>query len=481
MSKASSSYSPNNNNLLNCKLAHLPLRPSSLSLLKRHGFVTTSDVYDSSSSSSSSNGLLSSGGISNLACELEISSKDALSLLREVRNAHSYVSNGDDNKPSQSSSDSSNHNNYHPQDTTTTTTTIGETTNTATSLTAAQILKSRLHPQTIPTNETSNNTYGKHQHQQNHHQYYHHYRPIVSFVQSIDTLLGGGFHPGELTEVCGPPGCGKTQLCIQLCVDANLPKEFGGVHGRAAYIDTEGSFTPERCMDMAKAMVQHVHATAKRRSSTVPTWFTTSYILNGIDVFRVFDETSQTATIHSLPNYFKQLQQRGERPVKMLIIDSIAFHYRSSDSDYKVRTKSLTIMAEFLNNLASTFNLSIVVVNQMTTRIISNESTTTTADNHNIKHIPALGESWAHATTTRLLISPAYKHDNDNNNDNQSYNEGHGKKLICRLVKSTHKPAGIAHFSITQNGIRDCIQNLDTTTVYNSSSQGASKRTKIIS
>ena len=34
----------------------------------------------------------------------------------------------------------------------------------------------------------------------------------MTFVDELDQILGGGVACGELTEICGPPGCGKTQL-----------------------------------------------------------------------------------------------------------------------------------------------------------------------------------------------------------------------------------------------------------------------------
>jgi RecA/RadA recombinase len=39
---------------------------------------------------------------------------------------------------------------------------------------------------------------------------------------------------------------GKTQLCHTLCVTSQLPTSMGGGNGKAAYIDTEGTFRPER-------------------------------------------------------------------------------------------------------------------------------------------------------------------------------------------------------------------------------------------
>ena len=65
-------------------------------------------------------------------------------------------------------------------------------------------------------------------------------KPIITYSRSMDTMLGGGVCIGQLTEFCGPPGVGKTQICIQLCIDVQLPRLLNGVEGEAVYIDTEG-------------------------------------------------------------------------------------------------------------------------------------------------------------------------------------------------------------------------------------------------
>lgn len=36
--------------------------------------------------------------------------------------------------------------------------------------------------------------------------------PIVTFCAEIDNMLGGGVFPGKITEFCGAPGVGKTQM-----------------------------------------------------------------------------------------------------------------------------------------------------------------------------------------------------------------------------------------------------------------------------
>jgi RAD51-like protein 2 len=68
-------------------------------------------------------------------------------------------------------------------------------------------------------------------------------RPIITYSKAMDTVLGGGVVCGQLTEFCGPPGVGKTQICIQLAVDVQLPPHIAGLGGEAVYIDTEGRYT----------------------------------------------------------------------------------------------------------------------------------------------------------------------------------------------------------------------------------------------
>lgn len=57
---------------------------------------------------------------------------------------------------------------------------------------------------------------------------------MTTYCESLDALLAGGIEPGIITEVFGPAGSGKTNLCIQLARGR-----------RAALIDTEG-VSPDR-------------------------------------------------------------------------------------------------------------------------------------------------------------------------------------------------------------------------------------------
>jgi RAD51-like protein 2 len=294
-------------------------------------------------------------------------------------------------------------------------------------------------------------------------------RQIVSFCQPIDRLLGGGLPLSELTEIVGLPGSGKTQLAMQLCVDARLPARQGGVEGCAVVIDSEGSWGgagAERLHNMAGALVDHVALNVRRRADAkrarememgapdpsteeplLPEWFTPESIMEGIHIFRVHDEAAQTATTYSLPRFLMEQEEKGI-PVKIIVIDSLAFHYRATASANRIgrnknnsvaHTYNLTRMATFLSQLASEFEVAVLVMNHMTTRLDRSSG--------NMKIVPALGESWAHSVTSRILIDFYRRVGKD-------VVEGMEEARTCTLVKSPHKPPGTALFIITEKGIR---------------------------
>ena len=56
----------------------------------------------------------------------------------------------------------------------------------------------------------------------------------------------------SISEIYGEFRCGKTQICHTMAVVAQLPKEMGGAEGKVAWIDTEGTFRPERIVQIAE-------------------------------------------------------------------------------------------------------------------------------------------------------------------------------------------------------------------------------------
>lgn len=65
-------------------------------------------------------------------------------------------------------------------------------------------------------------------------------------------MLIGGVETGSITEIFGEFRTGKTQLCHTLAVTCQLPIDHGGGEGKCLYIDTEGTFRPERLLATAE-------------------------------------------------------------------------------------------------------------------------------------------------------------------------------------------------------------------------------------
>ena len=221
--------------------------------------------------------------------------------------------------------------------------------------------------------------------------------PIYTFCLELDDLLGGGVATGEITELCGCPGIGKTQTGIQLCCSVQIPAPFGGHDGQAVYVDTEGSFMAERAADVAAATVEHLGAIARaspedQGMADAMASFTVERVLERIHLFRCHEVTELLAVLETLPAYC------ARRGVKLVVIDSVAFHFRQDFRDMALRTTILAKMTNRLMDLATRQDLAVVTVNQVTVK----------PDPSGVggaRLVPALGESYAHACTTRVILS----------------------------------------------------------------------------
>eukprot|EP00277_Geminigera_cryophila_P017429 CAMPEP_0179449188 /NCGR_PEP_ID=MMETSP0799-20121207/33171_1 /TAXON_ID=46947 /ORGANISM="Geminigera cryophila, Strain CCMP2564" /LENGTH=359 /DNA_ID=CAMNT_0021242055 /DNA_START=81 /DNA_END=1160 /DNA_ORIENTATION=+ len=251
---------------------------------------------------------------------------------------------------------------------------------------------------------------------------------VITFCADMDNMLGGGVAMGEVTEFCGAPGIGKTQLGIQLAVDVHLPGAFGGAQGEAVYIDTEGSFMEERAKDIASAFVGHVHKmgaqTERNERDEHTSNLSVESILSSIYVYRVHDYVEQIAVVACLDKFLD-----AHPLVKLVVMDSVAFQFRTDFKDYAMRSRLLTASAQRLTQLAIERKIAVVLINQVTTKIEKGPSSSSFL-------APALGETWAHACTSRVML----------------YWE-HGQRF-ARLYKSPSRKTDTVAYSVLQEGIR---------------------------
>ncbi|CAN6825283.1 unnamed protein product [Brassica oleracea] len=248
---------------------------------------------------------------------------------------------------------------------------------------------------------------------------------ITTSCSDLDKILGGGISCRDVTEIGGVPGIGKTQIGIQLSVNVQIPREFGGLGGKAIYIDTEGSFMVERALQIAEACVEdmeeytgymHKHFEASQVQMKPRD------ILENIFYFRVCSYTEQIALVNHLDKFISE-----NKDVKVVIVDSITFHFRQDFDDLAQRTRVLSEMALKFMKLAKKFSLAVVLLNQVTTKYTEGS----------FQLALALGDSWSHSCTNRVILY------------------WNGDERYAYIDKSPSLPSASASYTVTSRGLRN--------------------------
>ncbi|KAJ1531595.1 hypothetical protein ONE63_000267 [Megalurothrips usitatus] len=254
---------------------------------------------------------------------------------------------------------------------------------------------------------------------------------IVTWSKNIDSMLGGGVALQTITELCGAPGSGKTQLSLQICVDVQIPECFGGIGGEAVFIDTSSNFCPRRVREMADSCSNHCQILSESLDSDQrkhSKHFTSNSIMNGIHVVSIHGITQLIAAVKLLP---QALEQHSK--IKLIVIDSLAFPFNCGESCNTLnRTSYVYRILSDLQTLAVKKCLAVVVTNQLTTRIVKSINTKSELS-------PALGESMGHRVNCRLLLGRIP-----------------GGDVAAILLKGNNQSSSSAKFKITKAGIRDC-------------------------
>lgn len=87
-------------------------------------------------------------------------------------------------------------------------------------------------------------------------------------VKELDLVMEGGLVPGLITQIYAEGGLGKTQWAKTIATIATQPIEDGGFDTNVLYIDTEGTFRPNRVKQIAEARGYDVGKTLSR----IHTW-----------------------------------------------------------------------------------------------------------------------------------------------------------------------------------------------------------------
>ncbi len=122
--------------------------------------------------------------------------------------------------------------------------------------------------------------------------------------KALDALLGGGIHTGMITDVYGESGSGKSQLCFTLC--ANCAKDAVST----LFIDTAGTFRPERIIEISGSQLSLEKITYVRALTTIDQLNATKKILEVRPTLVVVDSlTSLYSTEYSGPQRHRALMK----------------------------------------------------------------------------------------------------------------------------------------------------------------------------
>ncbi|XP_076937180.1 meiotic recombination protein DMC1 homolog isoform X3 [Bidens hawaiensis] len=243
---------------------------------------------------------------------------------------------------------------------------------------------------------------------------------ITTGSQALDELLGGGIETLQITEAFGEFRSGKTQLAHTLCVTTQLPTNMKGGNGKVAYIDTEGTFRPDRIVPIAERFGMDAGA-----------------VLDNIIYARAYTYEHQYNLLLGLA------AKMSEEPYRLLIVDSVIALFRvdfTGRGELADRQQKLAQMLSRLTKIAEEFNVAVYMTNQV---IADPGGGVFISDPKK----PAGGHVLAHAATVRLM-----------------FRKGKGEQRVCKVFDAPNLPESEAislqtyknHiFQITPGGIAD--------------------------
>lgn len=240
---------------------------------------------------------------------------------------------------------------------------------------------------------------------------------ITTGSQKLDELFGGGIETGAVTELYGEFRTGKTQIAHQLAVTTMLPREKGGLregdeYPKVVYIDSEGTFRPERIVSMAG-----------RWEDDLDIELVLDNILHG----RAHNSDHQMVLVEKMVK-----EVLPSEPIKLMVVDSLIAHFRAEyvgRGTLAKRQQKLNQHIHAILRAAEIGSLAVIVTNQVQAKPDQFFGDPTS---------PVGGHIVAHAAQTRVYLR-----------------KSKGERRIARIVDSPLLPENEAIFGLTAVGIVD--------------------------
>jgi DNA repair protein RadA len=230
---------------------------------------------------------------------------------------------------------------------------------------------------------------------------------------ALDDLLLGGIETQAVTEFYGEFGSGKSQICHTLCATARQPIAVGGLDGGVIYIDTEGTFRPERVEQIARAR-----------------GFDPSQILKSVAVCKIYNSSHLELIIKDLGKYINDFK------AKLVVIDSIISLHRAEFAGRGTladRQQRLNNMLHKLVRLTEIYNIAIVITNQV-------QSSPDTFFGDPTK--AAGGNVLGHASTYRIYLRKS------------------GENRVAKMIDSPYHPYSETRFTVNEKGTDDIEEQI---------------------
>src|SRR6187200_2091307 len=243
---------------------------------------------------------------------------------------------------------------------------------------------------------------------------------------ALDDLLLGGIETQAVTEFYGEFGSGKSQICHTLCATARQPVEEGGLNANTIYIDTEGTFRPERIQEIARSR-----------------GYDSSQILKSIAVCKVYNSSHLELIIKNLGKYVDDFK------AKLVVIDGVISLHRAEFAGRGTladRQQRLNSMLHKVIRLAEIYNIALVITNQV-------QSSPDTFFGDPTK--AAGGNVLGHASTYRIYLRKS------------------GENRIAKMIDSPYHPYSDARFTVNERGTDDIDEELKKKGSSSSSKKGA--------
>ncbi len=256
-------------------------------------------------------------------------------------------------------------------------------------------------------------------------------------IDEVDDLLGGGIETQSITEVYGEFGSGKSQVTHQMAVNVQLPKEVGGLHGSAMFIDSEDTFRPERIDDMVRGLPDEVIDAALEdreiegsAADEEAVDELVDAILEKIHVAKAFNSNHQMLLAEKAKELASE-HEDADYPIRLLCVDSLTAHFRAEyvgRGELADRQQKLNKHLHDLDKVGNLYNAAVIVTNQVASNPDSYFGDPTQ---------PIGGNILGHKSTFRMYLR-----------------KSKGDKRIVRLVDAPNLADGEAVMRVQDGGLK---------------------------